>query len=521
MATTTIEPHVSRERMRELLQELERRKRANPWYWFKPIPILRPFHESLARIRLIHGPNRGGKTTTGAAELASYLMGWNRWRKQKIETPNLCWAVALDNKKLGFVQKQRLRDMLPPNSFREWRADGIWEMYKRYGGSQVHFMSCESGPTKFQAQSVRAVWFDEEPRPKGMEIFNETYSRMTPGQELDIWITLTPTEGYTWSRRRLLDTTDEDYLWGPDGERIVESFNFSLQDCHIDNGGFLTQREIDRQWKAYRAYERNARFYGLYDRIGGSPAFDPDLVMEAQKHCPTGKRGNFSVDGATNTHLEYNQEGAWLVFEEREPYERYIMGIDVSGGGRRDRSVAYVIKKSTRARVARFKANNVDPERFAREFAYPALRYYNNATAVPEINADMGGAFLQSLKFTGYGNIWNEVKWDETRESFTAKQGWRTHRGTRGIIIASLERALREGLPCFTGTVLDEIAAMQVTKNERGEERVEHPDGCYDDEAIALGIALAVSWMDPYVRPQRREEYLEEYHPDPYLEAVS
>jgi len=513
-----MKPEFTKAQLRELFAEFERRKRERPWAFFRPLPILLPFHQSRAVIRLVHGPNRGGKTTSGAAEMSAFLTGWHPWRKEKIQTPNLCWVVTLDNKKLGWVARERLKQMLPPGSFREWRADGIWEMHRKYGGSQVHFLSCESGPTKFQAQSVRAIWCDEEPRPKGMEIFNEMYSRMTPGQLLEIWLTLTPTEGYTWSRRRLLDETDEDYLLGPNGEKIVESFNFGLQDCHIDRGGFLTQAEIDRQWNAYRAYERNARFYGLYDRIGGSPAFDPDHVMALQKTAPRGKRARISVDTITNTHFDWRDDGDWLAYADREPGERYGMGVDVSGGGRRDRSVAYIINARTKAVCARFKANNVDPERFAREVAFPAARRYNNALVIPEINADMGGAFLVALKGCGYHNIWNEIEWDKVKERFTGQQGWRTTGKNRGMLIGFLERALREQLPCFTPTVLDEIATMQVTKvNDRGEERIEHAEGCYDDEAIALALVLAAFWLRPAPKYQPPSEYREEFHEDPYL----
>ena len=88
------------------------------------------------------GPNRGGKTTAGSAELLCYATGYNPIRKEKYATPNLTWAISLDFGNLGHVMRQKVFSMLPPG-FRYFKQESIVVLPKPWS-SEIHFKSADS-----------------------------------------------------------------------------------------------------------------------------------------------------------------------------------------------------------------------------------------------------------------------------------------------------------------------------------------------------------------------------------------
>lgn len=421
--------------------------------------------------------------------------------------------MALDNNRMGYVQRKKLFELLPPHGYRYWRQDQIIEMKKQWGGSEIHLMSAEAGPQKFQGANPRSVWIDEEPKVHGEEIWDEIYARISPGQPLDIYLTFTPLLGYSWSFRK---------LWDPESiERApgVETFIFSLYDCAISRGGHYTDEEIEHFVAGYSEYERRSRVYGAYSLVGGSPYFDPDRVHACRALCPKGVSATFSVDPTNQPLLKKFGDGTTILFKERVANHRYLVGVDISGGGRKDRSVAYVIDRDDDAAcVARFKSNMIDPEAFAREVVFPMARYYFNATVVPEINGEYGGAFLTSLRMIYPSRIYNQTQWDRVKNRFTGQLGWRTHEGTRGMIISALERAIREKKWKPTSSLLDEMCMMVIKDNDK----VEHVEGGFDDEAFAAGLAMAVYYLNPKAKriPEDQRVEIWERAASDELEAV-
>jgi len=435
------------------------------------------------------------------------------WRTFKL--PTLVWAVALDNKRLGRILRQRIREHLPGDEGRDWKeylSDGIFKMSKKWGNSELHLMSCEAGPERFKGAECDLIHLDEEPNPRGGEIFNECYSRFGPGRPLDIIMTFTPDQGATWSHSRLFDETSEDYLRGGKGEKIVDFFEFSLFDCDIEKGGHLTHEEIMRQYHGYKPHERKARFFGKYSLVGSNIYYDAEQIEVAQKKVTKGEHARITINDLKQTRLERGAYGEWLLFEERMPGERYVAGFDVSGGNRKDRSVAYVIAMGLKARndkgeivagsmkpriVLRYKSDRIDPERFAREIAYPILVYYNYALGVPERNGDYGGAFMQALR-DHYDNLFTDLRYDKAKMEWKGGVGWHTNESTRGMILSAHEVALREGWEVYTNTCVLELASIVEKRNpDSGKTRVEAAHGCFDDEAFAAGMALAAFIQDP------------------------
>src|SRR5688572_27264072 len=99
----------------ELLKEYEYRAKTAPWtvYPLTAVPKIMPWHESTADVRVLAGPNRGGKTTAGAFELVCYATGFNPIRQEHYETPNVTWGVCLTMKDQGKIMIRKLMEMLP------------------------------------------------------------------------------------------------------------------------------------------------------------------------------------------------------------------------------------------------------------------------------------------------------------------------------------------------------------------------------------------------------------------------
>lgn len=520
------------------MEEWERRKSERPHLRYKPNQAVRPFLISRAPVRVLSAANRWGKTSIGAVLDVCALLGFDHfrpWRTYKL--PTLVWAVALDNKRLGRVLWSRIKSFLPGEEGRDWREyrnDGIIQMSKRWGKSELHLMSCEAGPDRFKGAEVDHAHLDEEPNPRGDEIFNEIYARIGPEKRLDIVMTFTPDAGATWSHGRLYDETSEDYLRGARGEKIVDFFEFSLWECDKEKGGHLTREQILERYNAYKPHERKARFFGQYSLVGANVYYDPDLLGRAQARASQKRpeHARIRIDALRQTKVERGEFPEWLLFEERIPGERYIVGFDLSGGMSRDRSVAYSIATGLKKRnpdgqivqgdmkprvVCRFKSGRIDPERFAREIAWPTLVYYNQALGVPERNGQFGGAFLQALRDPpiGYDNLYSDLRYNKQRMEWTGGVGWHTNETSRGMILSAHELALRESWDVYTPSCLVELGTIVEKSNpETGKSRIEASYGCHDDEAFACGLATAAHIQDPNIIMAPLEDSAEMYDDD-------
>ena len=469
---------------RKLLAEYDRRREARPWRFYRHIPALAPFHASDSPIRLLAGPNRGGKTTAGAFELVSYATGYNHIRSERYPVPNLTWAVALDYGNLGHVLREKLNSYLPPGT-RYFRQEAIFKLPKPWN-SEIHVKSADSGREKFQGAGIQAAWFDEEPKGQaGEEIFGEVYARRAPGVPLRIFLTFTPLQGLSWSYRKMWNKNSEELLPG------VETFQFSLYDCSKAHGGFLTDEEIETIHAGYTEYEREARVYGKYTTIGGSPYFSPKLLSACLEKVGANKGEKYEIRlGAQGQPvLEPKADGNLTVYRPATDGHEYIVGVDAAGGAGRDASVASVWDRDDLALVARWYSNKVDPDAFGSNAVLPLGKHYRNALVVVESNGEHGGTVLAQLRGR-YHNTYRNRKWNSITRKYTDEYGWRTTAVSRMRIWDSLARALREDEWTPDEGLIEEMRTVIIKECEK----VEHMDGCHDDQAFASGIALAIHY---------------------------
>jgi phage terminase large subunit-like protein len=196
-----------------LLDALNRRQVGHRLESYWPYPKQAAFHAAgaLYRERLFSAANQVGKTQAGAYEVAMHVTGrypaW--WKGRRFTRPNhgLAGSESGELTKKGVVRLLLGRDpkghpgtgAIPRDCIIRIRwgtgipdlPDSVQVKHESGGTSTIHFKSYDQGRTKWQADTVDWVWFDEEPP---LDVYSEglTRTNVTLGP---IIITFTPLLG--------------------------------------------------------------------------------------------------------------------------------------------------------------------------------------------------------------------------------------------------------------------------------------------------------------------------------------
>jgi phage terminase large subunit-like protein len=146
---------------------------------YEPLPKVLDWHKSEARIRLLAGGNRAGKTTCGAVEVGWWATETHPFLTTPTQPKILCvenqWALVGDPMwaklaKQGGVKlpgtKSRTPPILPKRLIEHisWTDKGheIPSLVQLRNGTSLTFKSCDSGREKFEGAEFDLVWCDEE-----------------------------------------------------------------------------------------------------------------------------------------------------------------------------------------------------------------------------------------------------------------------------------------------------------------------------------------------------------------------
>lgn len=234
---------------------------------YRPYARQAAFHEAGAhyRERLFMAGNQLGKTLGGAAEVAMHLTGhypaW--WQGRRFERP-VSWLAGSESAELTRSGVQRLL-IGPPADAKRWGtgmvpgetildisrrqsvADAIDTVVIRHasgGHSTLGLKSYDQGRTKWQAETVDGVWFDEEPP---LEVYSEGLTRTNATGGL-VMLTFTPLFGMSEVVMRFLSE--------PSPDRHITTMT-------IDDAEHYSPEERARIVAAYPAHEREARAKGI------------------------------------------------------------------------------------------------------------------------------------------------------------------------------------------------------------------------------------------------------------------
>ena len=117
--------------------------------------------------------------------------------------------------------------------------------------------------------------------------------------------------------------------------------------------------------------------------------------------------------------------------------------------------------------------------------------YYGGAMIAVEDNFDRG--IIENLKSRG-AYLYRRETFNRVEQAKRHQYGWNTNSQTRGILVETIAKAIREydiegsGLEVLDPWTIEELFAFVVKPNGRAEAT----DGSHDDQVIALGIALVL-----------------------------
>jgi len=258
------------ERM-EIAMEIERRQRTSRLRFYRPYKKQVEFHKAGAayRERLFMAGNQLGKTLSGAAEAAMHLTGqypdW--WPGRRWDNP-ITMLAGSESYELTRDGVQRLL-IGPPLNEEDWgtgyipkaaildttrRAgvsgtlDSVTVRHVSGGASTLLLKGYDQGRSKWQANTVDYVWFDEEP-PEDVYLEGITRTNATGGS---IAVTFTPLKGMsTVVARFIMPGEDEGAKY-----RTVTTMT-------IDDADHYSAEERARIIASYPAHEREARTKGI------------------------------------------------------------------------------------------------------------------------------------------------------------------------------------------------------------------------------------------------------------------
>ena len=251
----------------ELLRLKDIRSRRTRLAVYKPYARQVEFHNAGAgfRERLFMAGNQLGKTWAGAYEVAMHLTGqYPDWWQGKRYPFAIRAMVGSESAELTRKGVQRLL-VGPPEIREEWGTGSIpWAALKdtsmkqgvpdaissavvRHASGEdsvVQFSSYDQGRSKWQADTVDLVWFDEEPP---LTIYSEglTRTQATGGQ---VFVTFTPLLGMSEVVKRFL-------LDKPAGSIVT---NMTIEDAD-----HYTPEQREAIIASYPEHEREARAKGI------------------------------------------------------------------------------------------------------------------------------------------------------------------------------------------------------------------------------------------------------------------
>jgi phage terminase large subunit-like protein len=269
-----------------LAQEIARRQRTNRLRFYKPYAKQREFHAlgALVRERLFKAGNQLGKTMAGAAEVAMHLTGdYPDWWDGRRLDGDVVFIAGSESAELTRDGVQRLL-MGPPDREDDWGTGfipkaSIIDRTRRMGvpnaldsitvkrcvGSfgTLYLKSYDQGRSKWQANTVHGVWFDEEP-PEDVYFEGITRTNATGGF---VMVTFTPLKGMSSVVARYL---------------LEESDDRAVVTMTIEDAEHFTPEERAKIIASYPAHEREARTRGIPTLGSGLifPVLEEDIVCE-------------------------------------------------------------------------------------------------------------------------------------------------------------------------------------------------------------------------------------------------
>lgn len=301
----------------ELLQLKHRRRAENALAYYRPYAKQIEFHNAGAafRERLFMAGNQLGKTLAGGAEVAMHLTGlypdW--WQGRRFAGPTR-WIAGSESAELTRKGVQRIL-FGPPEQEDEWGtglipkrciidysrrqgvADAIASAIIRHEPtgevSTLQLQSYDQGRTKWQADTLEGVWFDEEPP---LDLYSEGVTRTNVAQG-PVIVTFTPLLGMSDVVKRFL---------------VDKQVGSTVINMAIDHALHYTPEQRAAIIAAYPEHEREARAKGI-PMMGSGRVFP--IIESAVKVEPFAIPAHWPRIVGVDFGIDHPSALAWLAWD--------------------------------------------------------------------------------------------------------------------------------------------------------------------------------------------------------------
>lgn len=269
--------------LREVLIELEQRRRANPLAFLIPNGKQEEFLKLPEFVNVLSTGNGVGKTIIAVNIVGNLIWGsQNDWFNnptfKDFPRPSRGRIVSTHkNIKESIIPK--LHEWFPKARYitrkekQEYEAHWLTDTH-----SEFDIMTYDTDPEQFEGPTLHWVWFDE---PPPYRIFGACISRLREGGI--IFITMTPVYSGGWIFDRINNPWINQSKW-----HIVYA---EIEDNCLEHGnrGTLKHKDIARMIEEYPPEEREARIKGLPIQLSGKvyQEFDPSVHIIPHSKAPT------------------------------------------------------------------------------------------------------------------------------------------------------------------------------------------------------------------------------------------
>lgn len=248
-----------------LSQKIQRHVAENRLEYWKPYPKQLDFLNSRAKIAIMFGGNRVGKTASAGTKVAMHATGlYADWYQgPRIVGPNKQWVIGVTNEQMreavqvilvgdinnpgtGTIPKNKIKRITKRLGMND-QVDTIEVEHVSGGTSFISLKSAAMGDKVFQGAEIHCAWIDEE---VPQEVVEEVDMRlMTTGGQMIM--TFTPLKGLTELVVWILEQEDDS---------LVQRFYMGWDDAL-----HLTESEKDAMRKKYagRPHELKSRMTGM------------------------------------------------------------------------------------------------------------------------------------------------------------------------------------------------------------------------------------------------------------------
>ena len=433
-----------------------------------------------------------------------------------------------DDSKLNLARLKALREMLP-SYLRMDTAYGLdgkklkptnrAETLEHPTNKNV-IKTLPSASSKAKANSIGRgittplIWYDEHAFIPYIDLIYDSatpavsqaaLTAMSNNAPYGILITTTPGDLNTDEGKESFDTKEaatefKESFYDMSDDQIKEYISRNTDSSFVYIKYEYYQLGRSEEWFAKQVIELKKRW----------PKIRREILLEwsdASDNSPFDKDDLYTVKGLVRRPIKSITVSGYYtldIYKEMDLRFPPIIGVDVSGGLKRDSSAITIICSQTTDLIAELNSNNISPPELAKVIYEIVTRYLPNAVINIERNGGYGISVISKLMKTKLKrNLYYEIKDKTIEENINNGRVSRSKVRTKVYGLDSTSRVrdnlmdiLRERMQhhkhrFHSKLLYNELAGLEVKRNGR----IEHSSNTHDDQVISYLLALYV-WYE-------------------------